>query len=52
MMRSFHSGKKFIANHQALADPVLARDVGKSQTMLEAHLRSTLDIVYPPGKGS
>ncbi|MEY2505029.1 MAG: GntR family transcriptional regulator, carbon starvation induced regulator [Verrucomicrobiota bacterium] len=52
MMRSFHSGKKFIANHQALADPVLARDVAGSQAVLEAHLRSTLDIVYPPGKGS
>jgi len=52
MMRSFHSGKKFIANHQALADPVLARDVAGSQAVLQAHLRSTLDIVYPPGKGS
>ncbi|MEA2830179.1 MAG: GntR family transcriptional regulator, carbon starvation induced regulator [Bradyrhizobium sp.] len=52
MMRSFHSGKKFIANHQALADPVLARDVAGSQAVLEAHLRSTLDIVYPPRKGS
>jgi DNA-binding GntR family transcriptional regulator len=52
MMRSFDSGKKFVATHQDLADRVLARDVGGSQAMLEAHLRSTLDIVYPAGKRS
>jgi GntR family transcriptional regulator, carbon starvation induced regulator len=52
MMRSFASGKKFVAAHQDLADRVLARDVGGSQAMLEAHLRSTLDIVYPAGKRS
>ena len=51
MMRNFDSGKKFVAAHQSLADLVLARDVGKAQTMLEAHLRSTLDFVYPGGKG-
>jgi DNA-binding GntR family transcriptional regulator len=52
MMRSFDSAKKFVAAHQDLADRVLARDVGGSQAMLETHLRSTLDIVYPAGKGS
>jgi DNA-binding GntR family transcriptional regulator len=51
MMRSFDSAKKFVAAHQDLADRVLARDVNGSQVMLEAHLRSTLDIVYPAGKG-
>jgi len=51
MMRSFDSGKKFVAAHQSLADLVLARDVSKAQNMLEAHLRSTLDFVYPGGKG-
>jgi GntR family transcriptional regulator, carbon starvation induced regulator len=51
MMRNFDSGKKFVAAHQNLADLVLARDVGKAQAMLEAHLRSTLDFVYPGGKG-
>ena len=50
MMRGFDSGKKFVAGHQSLADRVLARDVGKAQAMLEAHLRSTLDFVYPPNK--
>jgi GntR family transcriptional regulator, carbon starvation induced regulator len=52
MMRSFDSSKKFVAAHQDLAERVLARDVGGSQAMLEAHLRSTLDIVYPAGKRS
>jgi GntR family transcriptional regulator, carbon starvation induced regulator len=50
MMRGFDSGKKFVAAHQSLADQVLARDVTKAQTVLAAHLRSTLDFVYPPTK--
>jgi GntR family transcriptional regulator, carbon starvation induced regulator len=50
MMRSFDSGKKFIAAHQGLADLVLARGVAKAQAMLAAHLRSTLDFVYPAAK--
>jgi GntR family transcriptional regulator, carbon starvation induced regulator len=50
MMRGFDSGKKFVAAHQNLADLVLARDLPKAQTMLAAHLRSTLDFVYPPSK--
>jgi DNA-binding GntR family transcriptional regulator len=51
MMRAFESGKKFVAAHDSLAERVLARDVKGAQTMLAAHLHSTLDIVYPPGKG-
>jgi DNA-binding GntR family transcriptional regulator len=47
MMRSLDDGMKFVAAHQHLADIVLARDLGKAQALLEAHLRSTLDIVYP-----
>src|SRR6266852_4980054 len=43
MMRAFDSGKKFVAAHEALAERVLARDVEGAQTMLEAHLHSTLD---------
>ena len=49
-MRGFDSGKKFVAAHQNLADRVLARDVAKAQAMLAAHLRSTLDFVYPPAR--
>ena len=52
MMRGFDSGKKFVAAHQSLADVVLAREAGKAQAMLADHLRSTLDFVYPPAKGS
>jgi DNA-binding GntR family transcriptional regulator len=51
MMRAFDSGKKFVAAHQSLADVVLARDVKDAPAMLEAHLRSTLDFVYPASKG-
>ena len=52
MMRSMDSGKKFVRGHQLLADRVLARDIPGSQAMLEAHLRSTLNFVYPPGSES
>ena len=50
MMRGFDSGKKFVAAHQALADKVLARDMATAQAVLAAHLRSTLDFVYPLAK--
>ncbi|QUS38581.1 FCD domain-containing protein [Tardiphaga alba] len=51
MMRGFDSGARFVAAHQILADRVLARDVGAAQAMLTSHLHSTLDYVYPPGRG-
>jgi GntR family carbon starvation induced transcriptional regulator len=52
MMRAISSGKGFVREHQRLADCVLARDVAGAQTMLAAHLRSTINFVYPPGSGS
>jgi GntR family transcriptional regulator, carbon starvation induced regulator len=52
MMRAIGSGKGFVREHQLLADRVLARDVAGAQTMLTAHLRSTINFVYPPGNGS
>jgi GntR family transcriptional regulator, carbon starvation induced regulator len=50
MMRSFDSGKKFVAAHGDLAKRVLARDIDGAPAMLASHLHSTLDIVYPPTK--
>lgn len=50
MMRAITSGEEFLHIHQMLADRVLARDVAASQAMLEAHLRSTINFVYPPGR--
>src|SRR5438552_6011042 len=52
MMRAIDSGKKFIRSHQMLADRVLSRDIAGAQTMLAAHLRSTINFVYPPGNGN
>lgn len=52
MMGVMDSGKKFVRSHQMLADRVLARDIPGAQAMLEAHLRSTLNFVYPPGRES
>jgi DNA-binding GntR family transcriptional regulator len=39
----------FIREHQLLADCVLSRDIPGAQTKLVAHLRSTINYVYPPG---
>ena len=52
MMRSFDSGKKFVRVHQLLADRIISRDIAGAQAMLAAHLRSTMDIVYPSGNES
>jgi len=52
MMRAIGSGKKFVREHQLLADRVLTRDVAGAQTMLAAHLRSTINFVYPPATGT
>jgi DNA-binding GntR family transcriptional regulator len=52
MMRAIDSGAGFIRSHQMLADRVLARDVPGAQTMLEEHLHSTINFVYPPGSES
>jgi GntR family carbon starvation induced transcriptional regulator len=52
MMRAIDSGKCFIREHQLLADSVLSRDVARAQAKLVAHLRSTINYVYPPGNGN
>ena len=52
MMRAIDSGAGFIRSHQMLADRVLARDVPSAQEMLEGHLHSTINFVYPPANES
>ncbi|WP_315718753.1 MULTISPECIES: GntR family transcriptional regulator [unclassified Bradyrhizobium] len=52
MMRSFDDGSGFIREHEALAELILARDAAAAQARLEAHLRSTVEIVYPQSKGA
>ncbi|MEH2493360.1 GntR family transcriptional regulator [Bradyrhizobium sp. AZCC 2230] len=52
MMRAIDNSAGFIRSHQMLADRVLARDVPGAQTMLEEHLHSTINFVYPPGSES
>ena len=51
MMRGFEDGGEFVATHRDLAERVLARELEKSQTMLKAHLASTLKYVIPDGVG-
>lgn len=51
MMRKFESGRIFVQAHRVLADCVLARDQRRAPPMLEAHLKSTIEYVYPDKKG-
>jgi DNA-binding GntR family transcriptional regulator len=51
MMRGFDDGAEFVAAHRDLADRILARELAQSQTMLAAHLASTLRYVYPDQAG-
>jgi DNA-binding GntR family transcriptional regulator len=52
MMHGIDSSAEFIRSHQMLADRVLARDVPSAQEMLEGHLHSTINFVYPPANES
>jgi DNA-binding GntR family transcriptional regulator len=36
-----------LVEHRALTDAIRAGDVERAQTVLEAHLRGTLDLVRP-----
>jgi DNA-binding GntR family transcriptional regulator len=49
MMRSFQSSKEFLASHERLADLVIARDAQAATRDLDAHIASTLSLVYPEG---
>src|SRR5262245_37106773 len=51
MMRKFESGKQFVQAHRDLADCVLARDHRRAPAMLEQHLNSTIEYVYPEKRG-
>ena len=44
-------GKQFVQVHRDLADCVLARDQRRAPAMLEQHLKSTIEFVYPDRKG-
>lgn len=46
MMASFRSAEEFVRSHERLADLVVARD-GAATKELEAHIASTLALVYP-----
>ena len=53
MMRSFDSGKKFVRGAPDCSPTACSRATFTgSQAMLDAHLRSTLDFVYPAGNES
>jgi GntR family transcriptional regulator, carbon starvation induced regulator len=51
MMRSFLSSDEFLANHERLAELVIGRAAAAATQALDAHIASTLALVYPERDG-
>jgi GntR family carbon starvation induced transcriptional regulator len=47
MMSRFSSREEFIASHEQLAHAALARETERAIALLEAHIATTLTLVYP-----
>jgi GntR family transcriptional regulator, carbon starvation induced regulator len=47
MMASFKSPAQFVHSHETLADAAIARAAERAQVLAEAHIVSTLALVYP-----
>jgi GntR family transcriptional regulator, carbon starvation induced regulator len=47
MMASFKSHGEFVHSHEALANATIARATDRAQILAEAHIASTLALVYP-----
>ena len=47
MMASFKSPGEFVHSHETLADAAISRATGRAQILAEAHIASTLALVYP-----
>jgi DNA-binding GntR family transcriptional regulator len=47
MMPSFKEPSEFVRSHERLADAVISRAVESAQALAEAHIASTLALVYP-----
>ena len=51
MMASFKSPAQFVHSHETLADAAIARSTERAQVLAEAHIASTLALVYPDPAG-
>ena len=49
MMATFASFEEFVRSHEILAEATIARSRGRAEALLEAHIASTLALVYPDG---
>ena len=47
MMASFKSPAQFVHSHETLAEAAIARASERAQALAEAHIASTLALVYP-----
>jgi DNA-binding GntR family transcriptional regulator len=51
MMASFKSPEQFVHSHETLADAAITRATERAQILAEAHIASTLALVYPETAG-
>ncbi len=49
MMATFASFEEFVRSHELLAESTIARSRERAEALLEAHIASTLALVYPDG---
>jgi len=49
MMATFTSGEDFVRAHEFLAEAAIEREGERAETLIEAHIASTLALVYPDG---
>jgi len=54
MMATFADGEGFLRAHEVLAEAAIEREARRAADLLEAHIASTLTLVYPDtaGRGS
>ena len=47
MMATFASREEFVRSHELLAEAPIGRSRERAEALLEAHIASTLRLVYP-----
>ena len=52
MMATFASREEFVRRHEVLAEAAIGRSHERAGPLLEAHIASTLALVYPQPKAN
>ena len=52
MMATFADPEEFVRAHESLAEAAIERSRERAEALLEAHIASTLALVYPERRGT